>query len=488
MKIKSNVYVNSIMYSGGNILLKAFSFFLIPLYTAYLSTEQYGVINLAASFSTVLAYIIVFGLQYSVKRYYTEYKNSREKVTRMYSTAINFVLLFSLTVILLFAPTASLWSYYLLPGLEIKIVILAVLIACTTGLTMLYQEILKGMQQAKKSVMVTYVMFFLLVSMNILAVVWLKLGAMGILLSSLIGNALLAGYMFYDLRKHSFYQFCFDRLEFKNLIKYSAPLLPHTLAFSIYSYFSRIIITSELSLAILGLYSLASQFSSVSDIILNSVQSAFQPWMFDRMKENQESSKQQIQRTTHILMWIYGILFILIGTFSQEAILIMADESFSEAWLYVPVMVFSVAVKSPLYFYNNFLYYEKNKTKYIFYSTLVGSALSILFILALIPHLGVYGVIMAEVLGMIVRLGMAIYFTKEESRGIYSLVKLELLSFIPMLFLAVAIAPSYMFFVKELSVINIVFKSIIFIAYLIVFFFLYENSIVPFIKSIRNNE
>lgn len=487
MKVKSNVYVNSILYSGGNILLKAFSFFLIPLYTAYLSTEQYGVINLATSFSAVLAYIIVFGLQYSVKRYYTEYKDSREKVTKMYSTAINFVLLFSLVVIILFLPSTTLWSSFLLPGLEIKIVIIAVLIACTTGLTLLYQEILKGMQMAKKSVMVTYVMFFLLVSMNILAVVWLKLGATGILLSSLIGNVLLACYMFYDLRKNSFYQFCFDRLEFNNLIKYAAPLLPHTLAFSVYSYFARIIITSELSLAILGLYSLATQFSSVSDIVLNSVQSAFQPWMFDRMKEGQDSSKQQIRKTTNILMWIYGILFILIGSFSQEAILIMADESYSEAWLYVPVMVFSVAVKSPLYFFNNFLYYEKSKTKYIFYSTIVGSILSILFILALIPHLGVYGVILAEVLAMIVRLGIAINYTKEESRGIYSLVKLELLSFIPMIFLAVAIIPSYLFFKNELSTINIVFKIIVFIVYLMFFFFLYRNSIRPFIKSIRNS-
>ena len=485
MKIKSNVYINSILYSGGNILLKAFSFFLIPLYTAYLSTEQYGVINLATSFSSVLGYIIVFGLQYSVKRYYTEYKDSIEKVSRMYSTAINFILLLSAITFILFIPTVSLWSNFLLPDLEIKVVIIAVLIACTTGLTTIYQDILKGMQQARKSVTVTYIMFFILVSMNIIAVAILKLGAMGMLLSSLIGNTLLIIYMFYDLKKHSLYQFCFDKIELRNLVKYAAPLLPHTLAFSFYSYFSRIIITSKLSLAILGLYSLATQFGSVSDIILNSVQSAFQPWMFDRMKENSKISKSQIQHTTHILMWVYGIMFILIGAFSQEAILIMANESFSEAWVYVPVMVFSIAVKSPLYFYNNFLYYEKSKTKYIFYSTIVGSALSILFTLLLIPFFGVYGVIMAEVLAMIVRLAMAIYYTRDESTEVYSLVKLELLSFIPMLFLAIAIIPSYLFFKNELSLMNAIYKLIIFVVYLLVFAFMYKRSLMSFLGAIK---
>lgn len=485
MKVKSNVYINSVLYSGGNILLKAFSFFLIPLYTAYLSTEQYGVINLSTSFSTLLGYVIVFGLQYSVKRYYTEYKDSSERVCRMYSTAINFILILCAVTMVLFLPSVSLWSKYLLPELEIKVVVVSVLIACTSSLTTIYQDILKGMQQARKSVTVTYIMFFILVAMNIIGVVVLKLGALAILLSSLIGNTLLIGYMFYDLKKHSLYKFCFDKTELVYLIKYAAPLLPHTLAFSFSSYFSRIIITSELSLAILGLYSLAIQFGSVSDIILNSVQSAFQPWMFDRMKENTMQSKAQIQHTTYIMMWIYGLLFILIGAFSQEAILIMANESYSMAWVYVPAIVFSVAVKSPLYFYNNFMYYERSKTKYIFYTTVVGSIISIIFMVILIPYFEVYGVILAEIIALVVRLIMAIAFTKKEATGIYSLVKLEVLSLIPMVFLAVAVLPSYIYFNNEVSLINISFKTVVVLVYLFVFMILYKGSVKNIIRMVQ---
>ncbi len=487
MKLKSNVYINSILYSGGNILLKAFSFFLIPLYTAYLSTEQYGVINLATSFSTVLGYFVVFGLQYSVKRYYTEYKEDKEKVSRMYSTAINFVFIVSAVTIILFLPWSSVWSKYLLPELEAKVVAISVLMACTNGLCTIYQEMLKGMQQARKSVTVTYVFFFLLVSTNILTVAVFKLGAMGMLASSLFGNLVLIGYMFYDLRGQRLYQFCFDKVELKNLVKYSAPLLPHTLAFSLSSYFSRIIITSKMSIAILGLYSLATQFGSVSDIILNSVQSAFQPWMFDRMKENKVESRSQIQHTTHILMWVYGIMFIGIGAFSQETILIMADSSYADAWLYVPVMVFSIAVKSPLYFYNNFLYYEKSKIKYVFYSTIVGSLLSVIFTLILISNFKVYGVIIAEVLAMIARLSIAIHYTKSESRGIYSLVKLELLSIIPMIFLIAAIAPSYIVFKNELSAINVFYKVLVAGLYMLLFYVTHKHSISAFLKQ-RTNE
>ena len=37
-----SVLANSVFYTFGNMLLKVFSFFLIPLYTAYLQPDQYG--------------------------------------------------------------------------------------------------------------------------------------------------------------------------------------------------------------------------------------------------------------------------------------------------------------------------------------------------------------------------------------------------------------------------------------------------------------
>ena len=88
----NSIFANSIMYTFGNLLLKAFSFFLIPLYTAYLSTEEYGIINLSSGFYTIASSILMLGLQYAVIRYYADYKEDTNKVAKMYGTTICFVL------------------------------------------------------------------------------------------------------------------------------------------------------------------------------------------------------------------------------------------------------------------------------------------------------------------------------------------------------------------------------------------------------------
>lgn len=45
---------NTVLFAIGNLGTKLISFFLVPLYTNALSTNQYGIIDLIASICTVL--------------------------------------------------------------------------------------------------------------------------------------------------------------------------------------------------------------------------------------------------------------------------------------------------------------------------------------------------------------------------------------------------------------------------------------------------
>ena len=56
------VVLNSIIYSASGLLIKCFSFFLLPLYTAYLTTEDYGITSIAGSFIRTTEFIVAFSL------------------------------------------------------------------------------------------------------------------------------------------------------------------------------------------------------------------------------------------------------------------------------------------------------------------------------------------------------------------------------------------------------------------------------------------
>lgn len=64
--------------------------------------------------------------------------------------------------------------------------------------------------------------------------------------------------------KHGLYVVCIDKGILKELLKYSLPLVPHTVAYNIQTYATKVIINGKLSLALLGIYSLASQFGSIA--------------------------------------------------------------------------------------------------------------------------------------------------------------------------------------------------------------------------------
>lgn len=88
---------------------------------------------------------------------------------------------------------------------------------------------------------------------NILTVVVLNMGAVGILYATLFVNVIMVGIMFVDLIKHELFVFCIDRKILKDLLKYSLPIVPHSVSYNISSFVTRIIINSKMSVSTLGI-------------------------------------------------------------------------------------------------------------------------------------------------------------------------------------------------------------------------------------------
>lgn len=441
-----SVLANSVLYTFGNMLLKVFSFFLIPLYTTYLQPDQYGILNLSAGFTAVASCVTMMGLQYAVIRFYADFKDDVGKVARMFGTVNCSIVLVGTVLSVALYLFKDYWEPLFFKDIDFyPVIFLSILISFVSSLYTVYQDSLKGMQQAKKSVLLTYVFFFMLLGANLLTVVGLGMGAAGILWATLFVNVVMVIIMLVDLVKHGLFVFCIDKVMLKDMLKYSLPIVPHTMSYNISTFVTRVIINNKMSVSSLGLFSLASQFGGVSDIALNSVQSAFQPWMFERLNNHNKDATglSDITKTSYLLMWVYGLMYIVIGSFSQEAILLMASDSYSSAWVYVPVMVFAVALKSPLYFYNNFLYYDKSKTHFIFITTLISSAINILFTWLLVPIYGIFGSIIADIIALVVRIFIVIPVVYIQAKEVYSFIKLSVLSLVPMIFMLLALFPSY---------------------------------------------
>ena len=76
------VILNSVIYSVSGLFLKCFSFFLLPLYTAYLTTEDYGITSVATSFIGTMSYVVSFSLYSAIKRFYVDLKDKPDTLKR----------------------------------------------------------------------------------------------------------------------------------------------------------------------------------------------------------------------------------------------------------------------------------------------------------------------------------------------------------------------------------------------------------------------
>ena len=97
---------NTALFALGNLGTKIISFFLIPLYTNVLSTEQYGIVDLVVTISTIVVPILSLNIAESVMRFNLDRDADRNKITKIGLL----VLIAGCAVGLLFMPILGLFD------------------------------------------------------------------------------------------------------------------------------------------------------------------------------------------------------------------------------------------------------------------------------------------------------------------------------------------------------------------------------------------
>ena len=178
---------NSAIYTLIQILQKGISFFLLPVYTAYLTPSDYGVLGVATSISSFLAIFISLSLSSAATRFY--YRNGKDEdyCRKVYGTVAATVVLLSLVI----GGLCLLFHKYLLDPLTGDIsfypfMLLAILHTIVTPLYTLYQDYLRARQNGLHFGINSLSNFVLNVALIVVALSVFHLGVVGVLLANLI--------------------------------------------------------------------------------------------------------------------------------------------------------------------------------------------------------------------------------------------------------------------------------------------------------------
>ncbi|EJR22199.1 polysaccharide biosynthesis C-terminal domain-containing protein [Bacillus paranthracis] len=485
MSTKKRVLENSFLYTFSSLLINAVSFFLLPVYTLFLTPQDYGIVNLANNFIQVTIFAIAFSLYSAVVRFYADFKNDIEKVKRFYGTIVTFTGISGMVIVslgLIFNEILISWFF---DGISFYPAVFIILLSVTFfSLRNLHHSMLQGMQQGKKLTLINLIFFGLQVCLTLFFIGILKLGAIGVLLTTCLLNIGYFIYMVFDLKRNNLITFCIDVKILRAALAYSLPLIPHDSSTQIASFASRIFINVNGSLASVGLYSVASQFGALIDTVQSSVNRAFQPWFYEMMNKDNLNSKREVVNLSSFLLLLYSLVYLGIGLFSQEVIILMTNKGYILAWTIIPILVIAFSLKSIYYFYVNVLFYHKSAVRFIFIATIIGSFADIISAYMLVPKYGMYGAAISFLIAKMIVVTIVVLLSKRYDDIGYRVKGMLRIIISSIIFMGVGLYFSYTKYMTVFSWSNLFYKICIFLLYLI-YAYLTNRKII---KKIVNTE
>lgn len=385
--VKSTVY-----YSIGEICPRILSFLLLPIFTRYLSTSDYGILSYTNSISTLLLVLGIMSLNSYVLRYFFIYKTDVER-RRMIGTIYCFI---GLTNVLLFS-LIYLSGPYLLSEFDIQIpwnpyFKYALIINLLDSFSVIPLAVYRVKQQPLNFVALSFGRTLCVALLNIYFIVYAKTGLVGYYHSMLYVYIPFFFIYLYIISKNA--EFCLRKEDVCTGLKYALPLLPGALSYIVLSTFDRVILERYVALSIIGIYNIAYTLSFALNVVNQSVYKAIEPEIFKRYgTPDYEQFLSQAKRVFFPLLYLVGMGITL---FSQEFFFFITSKDFYEGYKLVPFLICTAVLSGQNVLYSNVLGAER-RTKVSGGITIAGGICSFTLNMILIPVMGVWGAAISSV-------------------------------------------------------------------------------------------
>ncbi|MCD4827970.1 MAG: oligosaccharide flippase family protein [Candidatus Cloacimonetes bacterium] len=385
------VGLHSIIYTISTVAGSAMGFVLIPLLTAWLTTEQYGLVANVQSLVQLFNVLFAFGLTVTWSRFWFDFEENSREQRRFLGTTLLFIAAWSLTLTAIMVLVGPWLFARLLPGVDFYPY---VAIALGTSLCMVFfnqqQIIFRVRQKSWWFAVLNIGRLVLTVGLVALSVGALRQGTLGKVAADLIVAAVSAAIALWLLLRRV--HLCIDWKRLREALRYALPLLPHTLAIVVLQITDKFFLTQMRGLDTTGIYSVAFKFGSIMSIIVYSVNMSWHPFFMKTATSHQVDAKPIFARLTTYWLMAMLLVALCITLFSREMVqLFTFSESYFAAAPLVPVFVFAYLLYGLYMLAATQVFYTKKAVKLMPLATVCAGVLNILLNALLIPRWGMYG-------------------------------------------------------------------------------------------------
>ena len=380
MNKKKQLAKNTIIIFFGRVCTQLISFFLLPLYTSYLATKEYGTVDLIQTYVTLLVPIITLELEMSIFRFLIDSRKSEKETNKLISNNF-FILGISLSIFSILYIIVS--SFVTIPY---RWLILVDIIVCVLSGNFL--QVARGFGKTLDYAISCILTGLTTVISNIILICFVHMQAEGMIISMALANFICSLYLFIRLKLYSKINFkIVDFKQIKEMYKYSLPLIPNSISWWIINVSDRSIISIVLGASANGLYAISNKFPT----IISSLTGVFNlSWSESAALHINSSDRDEFfSDITNTILRLFMALGVGMLACMPFVFPILIDVKYNDAYNYIPFLVLGTVFNVAICLYSQ-VYLAKKLSKQVASTAIVGAIINILINVIFIKQIGLY--------------------------------------------------------------------------------------------------
>lgn len=392
MKKSNELIKNTSIIFVGKFCTQFISFLLVPIYTNFLMTNDYGYIDLVQTYISLLVPIIILRFDSAVFRFLIDERKNENGKNKVISNTI----FFSLIQMLLLSVVFIILNKWLNINYIIEIMINIIFMS----LSSLLLQITRGIGDNIGYSIASIISAIVTIIFNIVFIIVFKMNGSSILIASGIANVVCSIYLIFRNKIYKYIKLEYiDKLKFKEMTKYSLPMIPDGLSWWVVNVSDRTIITFIIGASENGIYAVSSKFSN----ILSSVFQIFNmSW--------QESASMHIDDEDNIIFF-NKVLNIGYKVFFSICTLILVcmpfifkyiiGNNYREASLYIPILLLGNLYNAISNIIGG-VYIAKKNTKLVARTTILAAIINIIINIIMINKFGLYAAAISTLISYVI--------------------------------------------------------------------------------------
>lgn len=385
------------VYGLGQVILRFISLLLLPLFTSYLTPTEYGISAMLGLISFVITPIFSLGLGTAIGICFFEHDDQASRSKVIWTS---FAILFASVslLLLLLIPSAPVVSELVFHTPEYAYFVKLNAIAMGVGILVNpFLYFLQFEERAVSYVVITVVVGLVSIGLSILFVVHLRQGLQGVLVATVLSQAL--ALILFLLWSARLLVWGLNRDIGRRLLVLGLPFVPSYFFLFVIMQGNKYLLQSSRGLDELGVFNIGVNLGSVMNLLVGAFTTAWTPY-FLSFSNKQDEARALFGRLTGYYIILFGLISLGFYVGARPLVLLLTAAPYHGAFVSVGPTATAQFLTGIFSMLLPAMYFAQD-VRYVVVVQAVAMVAAVVVGFAFIPTAGVVGAALTPVAGML---------------------------------------------------------------------------------------